>query len=103
MEELQNCWDFMECGFGPNGSKTKAQGVCPAAQENKLDGVHHGIHGGRACWFVDNTFGCGKDAPGDFSNKFPVCMTCNFYWQVRDEEGSNFEVSLLLNTYLQNK
>jgi len=93
----------MKCGFGPNGSKTKDHGVCPAALENKLDSVHSGLHGGRACWFVDSTFDCGIGARGDFSNKYPTCMNCKFYWQVRDEEGKHFEVSLVLNTYLNNK
>jgi len=103
VKKLQNCWEVMKCGFGPNGTKTKTQGVCPAAQENRLDGVHGGKHGGRGCWVVNNTFDCGNGAQGDFSNKYPICMNCKFYWQVREEEGNQFEISLLLSTYLQKK
>jgi len=103
VKKLQNCWEVMKCGFGPNAAKTKTQDVCPAARENRLDGVHGGKHGGRACWVVNNTFDCGNGALGDFNNKYPICMNCKFYWKVRDEEGNQFELSLLLNTYLQKK
>ncbi len=30
-------------------------------------------------------------------------MNCKFYRQVKDEEESQFEVSILLNSYLHNK
>lgn len=103
MQKLRNCWEVMKCGFGPKGSKTGTTGVCPAVHEEMLDGVHGGLNGGRACWFVENTYNCGLGAQGDFSNKYPICMDCKFYWQVREEEGSQFEMSLVLNTYLQNK
>ena len=103
MAKLQNCWDFMKCGFGPNGRKTKIKGFCAAALEDKLDGVHGGKNGGRSCWFVNDTFDCGKGAQGDFCDKYPICMNCTFYLKVREEEGKNFEVSLLLNTYLREK
>jgi hypothetical protein len=87
----------MKCGFGPGGSRTKKNGVCPAAQKNRLDGVHGGRHGGRACWFIDHTFDCGEGVQGDFSAKYPVCMNCRFYWTVRQEEDKNFAVSLILS------
>jgi hypothetical protein len=103
MNKSKNYWEVMKCGFGPYGAKTKANGVCPAAQENSLDGVHGGKYGGRACWFVDNTFGGKKGAQGDFIKKYPVCMNCKFYWQVREEEGYKFEINLLLNTYMRDK
>jgi hypothetical protein len=99
MKKLQNCWDFMKCGFGPEGGKAKTNGVCPAARENKLGGVHNGLHGGRACWFINHTLECGNGAHGDFNSKYSICMKCEFYWKVREEEGSGFEVSLLLNRY----
>ncbi len=92
----------MKCGFGPGGSRTETDGVCPAARSNKLDGAHGGRHGGRACWFIDNTMDCGAGIQGNFSAKYPACMNCRFYWQVREEEGEDFAVSLLLNAYQQN-
>ena len=104
MKRLKNCWEVMKCGFGPNGSNAKTRSkVCPAAEESTLDGVHDGLHGGRVCWFVDNTLSCSKNTHGDFSEKFPICMNCEFYWQVREEEDKRFEVNILLHTYLQNK
>jgi hypothetical protein len=99
MKKLLNCWEVMKCGFGPDGSKTKKSGVCPAARKHKLDGVHGGRHAGRSCWFVDNTFDCGEGVQGEFSAKYPICMNCRFYWAVRKEEDKNFSVSLLLNAH----
>jgi len=94
----------MKCGFGPKGAKAKIRGVCPAAGENRLNGVHGGMNGGRACWFVDNTFACNKEMlSGDFSNKYPTCKNCDFYWHVKNEQGEEFEISLILNTYMQIK
>jgi len=103
MAKSQNCWDFMKCDFGPDRTKRKTKTVCAAAKESRLDGVHGGRFGGRACWFVNDTSECGVGASGDFSNKYPVCMNCKFYWKVREEEGEYFEMSLLLNTYLRDK
>jgi hypothetical protein len=103
MTTLQNCWDFMHCGFGPGGSRTGKGGTCCAARENRLDGAHGGRHGGRACWMVMNTLDCGAGIQKDFSEKYPVCMHCKFYWKVREEEGHNFEVSLLLHNRLHDK
>ena len=99
MAKAQNCWEFMECGFGPDGNKAGTNDICTAARGNRLDGVHGGKYGGRACWFVNSTSDCGNGAEGDFSNKYPICMNCRFYWKVREEEGDNFEISLILNTY----
>lgn len=99
MTTYKNCWEIMKCGFGPGGSRTKEKGICPAARKNKLDGMHGGIHGGRACWFVDNTFDCGFGVQGNFNAKYPICMNCKFYWAVRKEEGKNFALSLLLNAH----
>ncbi|MBW2470601.1 MAG: hypothetical protein JRE18_00845 [Deltaproteobacteria bacterium] len=36
MKKLQNCRDFMKCGFGPDGSKTHNIGPCQAAREHRL-------------------------------------------------------------------
>ena len=101
MTKLQNCWEFMKCGYGPQDCNSKNNDVCAAARKNGLEGVHGGRYGGRACWFINNTCDCGTGVQGDFSEKYPVCMNCRFYWKVREEEGKNFEISLLLKTYTQ--
>jgi hypothetical protein len=64
MAKLQNCWDFMKCGFDPGGAETKRAPVCAAARATSLNDVHGGMNGGRACWFIDNTRNCGKGAGG---------------------------------------
>ena len=74
MTKLQNCWEVMYWGFGPDGSKTETNGVCSAARKNRLDGAHGGKYGGRVCWFVNNTLDCGEGVQGDFSEKYPICM-----------------------------
>ena len=36
MRKLKNCWEVMKCGFGTNGDKTKANGVCPLHRKSFL-------------------------------------------------------------------
>jgi hypothetical protein len=51
MGKRLNCWDFMRCGFGPGGSNSGPDQVCPAAMENNLDEIHGGIEvAGPAGW-----------------------------------------------------
>ena len=49
---MKNCWEHKKCGREPGGSETESLGVCPAAVESRLDGVHGGRNAGRACWIV---------------------------------------------------
>jgi hypothetical protein len=72
----------MGCGKGPGNEGT----LCPAATESRLDGIHGGVNGGRACWVVAGT--CCPDTPaaGTFARKMESCLVCPFYRQVRDEE-----------------
>lgn len=80
-----NCWEFHGCGREPGGLNVSICGVCPAATESKLDGVHGGKNAGRACWAVAGTF-CNRDADGTFAKKYRVCSLCDFYILVREEE-----------------
>ena len=61
-------------------------GVCPAATDVSSDGLNGGRNGGRICWAVAGTF-CGGQSQGSFSDKQLSCMACEFYQQVRAEEG----------------
>jgi hypothetical protein len=83
-----NCWDVNGCGRGPDSDRP-----CPAAVEDRLDGAHGGLNGGRACWVVDGT-PCGppesKDKPCNFAQKYMNCRSCKFYKQVMLEEIPNF-------------
>lgn len=78
----ENCWDVMKCGRGPgNGGP-----VCPAATEQRLDGVHGGVNGGRACWVVAGTMCEGLPPSGRFAQRMESCIGCVFYRKVRAEE-----------------
>jgi hypothetical protein len=94
MEKI-NCWEHMMCGRGPGGSHVQGLGICPAAIAKKLDGVHGGTNGGRACWVVGGTL-CNGELQGSFSKKYDSCMECAFYKKVKDEESSAFQFSASL-------
>ena len=90
MKTKKNCWEFKNCSFGPDGN-----GLCPAAQSGKLDGVHNGKNRGRACWVISGTL-CGGAPQGAFVDKYSTCTKCEFYQMVREEEGPNFQITLIL-------
>jgi hypothetical protein len=90
-----NCWEYKKCGREPGGSKARELGICLAARETKMDGVHGGSKAGRACWVVAGTL-CGGQVQGSFAQKFKECEKCDFYLRVRDEEFPDFEYSTTL-------
>lgn len=95
MHEYQNCWEHTNCGRGPNGHNVSIRGICPAARETRLHGVHGGINGGRACWVVAGTF-CKGRVQGVFAEKYQTCQECDFYRKVQRENFRNFQVSFTL-------
>ena len=84
----QNCWEYKKCGREPGGNKVKELGECPAATDSRVNGIHDGKNGGRACWVISGTF-CGGKVQGIYAAKLKNCMQCEFYQKVRDEEGNN--------------
>lgn len=88
----KNCWEFKECGRGPQGYRTGKQGVCPAATQKKLNGVHDGINGGRSCWMVPGT-ACEETLQGKTDEVFTTCTDCDFYQLVKKEEQPSFVFS----------
>ncbi len=90
-----NCWEFKKCGRGPGGNPGDGLGICPAATENRLNGVHGGKHSGRACWVVAGTF-CGGRVQGTFAKKSDACKACDFYNLVLGEEGPGFQQPVTL-------
>jgi len=86
----QNCWEFKKCGREPGGAKVSELGICPAATEQRLHGIHDGKNGGRACWALTGTF-CGGKVQGTFAAKLKNCMDCEFYKAVGAEERANYE------------
>ncbi len=91
----KNCWEFKRCGRQPGGLNERQLGVCPAALEEALDGVHDGTNAGRACWVVAGTL-CGGAVQGTFGLKYKNCEQCDFYQITRTEEKVNFKFSAVL-------
>lgn len=81
-----NCWEIMQCGREPGGTRVDELGICPSATERAFDGVNQGYNAGRFCWAVTGTL-CGGDVQGTFAEKALDCMQCMFYAQVVREEG----------------
>jgi hypothetical protein len=97
----KNCWEIKQCGRESGGKKVKELGVCPAAEERHMDGVHGGINGGRCCWAICGTF-CGGKPQGTFAKKFATCEQCEVYQQVRTEEYPRFYLIATLRQKLKN-
>lgn len=87
--QIFNCWDFKKCGREPGGKKTAELGVCPAATETRTNGINAGRNGGRACWAIGGTL-CDGQQQGVYATKLKLCMECDFYQLVRDEEESRY-------------
>ena len=90
-----NCWEFKKCERQESGEKTEDLGVCPASTETRLDGVHDGLNAGRSCWVVAGSM-CGGKRQGSFAQKYENCQKCDFYQAVKQEEGVNLEMSIVL-------
>lgn len=87
---FKNCWEIKNCGRQPGGAKVAELGVCPAASETELDnGKNGGKNAGRYCWRIAGTL-CGGKAQGSFASKIVNCMACDFFKQVKQEQGSDF-------------
>ncbi len=90
-----NCWETKNCGRQEGGEHVHDLGVCPAALEQRLNGVHGGKNAGRACWVVAGTM-CGGKIQGTFAQKYENCEKCNFFQMVKKEEGPAYELSIVL-------
>jgi hypothetical protein len=77
----------MQCGREPGGEKTEELGVCPAATDVSHDGLNNGKNGGRICWTIAGTL-CGGKVQGIFAEKIGSCFRCEFFKDVRREEGA---------------
>jgi hypothetical protein len=96
-----NCWDVLQCGRGPGSEEARGEDLCPAAVDSSADGVNAGRNGGRVCWAISGTF-CGLESEGSAAKKFISCMSCDFFYQVLEEEGlSSFKLLKPGQTYTQ--
>ncbi len=96
-----NCWEAKKCGREPGGERVHDLGICPAAEEKRLDGTHGGRNAGRSCWVLAGTL-CGGAVQGTFAQKYKNCQVCDFYEQVRKEEFPSFKLSMELLKKLGN-
>ena len=90
-----NCWEFKKCGREPGGENTSEHGVCPAAIEIRANKINDGKNAGRACWAVVGTL-CRGIVDGKFAAKVNTCMLCDFYKQVCQEQGENFQGAAII-------
>jgi hypothetical protein len=91
-----NCWDYRNCGREIGGTKVEEKGVCPAAVSTIVNGINHGMNGGRVCWAVAGTLG-GRECNLTFSQKIVDCVVCDFYQKVllEEDEFEMYPVHLL--------
>lgn len=97
-----NCWEFKQCGREPEGSHAHDSGICPAAVEKRLDGIHDGTNAGRACWVLAGTL-CKGEVQGTFAQKYKNCEICDFYNKVKAEEFPMFTLSAILLSKIDSK
>jgi hypothetical protein len=90
-----NCWEFKKCGRQPGGLHETDLGICPATVDRRLNGVHGGTNAGRACWVLAGTM-CGGKIQGTFAQKYENCEACEFFKTVKKEEGSSYDLSIVL-------
>jgi hypothetical protein len=91
----KNCWEAMGCGREPGGKNVKKLGTCPAATDERLNELHGGKNAGRACWVLAGTF-CEGKVQGTFAQKYQNCTQCEFFREVKIEEGSDYKTSLTI-------
>ena len=92
-----NCWQVKACGREPGGRNERELGACPASTERRLDGVHGGTNGGRACWLIAGTL-CKGEVQGTHAKKISTCKDCEFAKQVfKEERGSTIPAREILS------
>jgi hypothetical protein len=94
-----NCWEYNNCGREPGGRNNGSRGACPAATDERLNGVHGGKNAGRACWALGDTL-CEGKPNGDFARRFKNCQACGFFKTVVREEGARFIFTVKLQELL---
>ncbi len=87
---MKNCWEVKNCQRQSSGLKAAELGICPAAKSSRFDGKNQGTLSGRYCWKVAGTL-CGGKVQGTFADKLMDCVTCEFYINVKKEEGAAFQ------------
>ena len=102
MQRKKNCWEILKCGKQPGGAKVCPDGPCPAAIENKVDGINDGVNAGRVCWLIKRTQ-CHDRVQEGYADKLNLCMRCEFYLQVKSEEKHDLASPQKVITMLREK
>lgn len=97
-----NCWEYKECGREPGGNNVRHLGVCPAAIDESFDGINGGSNGGRICWAVAGTL-CEGKRQGEFLDKRPSCLKCDFFLHVGQQQGRGNRSSTILKFLTETK
>jgi len=98
----KNCWEHKKCGRERGGENSAALGICPASTDDRLHDVHQGKNSGRTCWMIAGTL-CGGQVQGTFGMKYKNCEICDFYNQVKQEEGPNYQLTIFLLSKLKGR
>lgn len=98
----QNCWEIKKCGREPGGANVALLGKCPASADTASHELNSGKNGGRICWAITGTM-CGGKVQGSFAEKRLSCLSCEFFRQVRVEEGTDFKQLRPGQTYTPHK
>lgn len=85
----QNCWEIKKCGREKGGAKTKEFGICPVSERKSANGINGGKNGGRICWAISHTY-CDDKIQGNLAEKQLVCVKCEVFKRVQQEEGDGF-------------
>jgi len=85
----------MDVAGSPEGKRQRSWASVLAARDERLNKIHGGKNAGRACWVIAGTF-CEGKVQGTFAQKYQSCAECPFYKQIRMEEGSDYQTSLVL-------
>lgn len=101
-EHKLNCWEVEQCGLQPGGSNTAERGVCPAAMEQRANGIHEGKNAGRCCWVIPGTL-CRGEVQGSYAEKVAACQECHFYKAVKQDEKNRFKVFSVITYEMRKK
>ena len=97
---ILNCWEKKKCGLEPGGWRVREYGICPVAISTKANSIHGGVNGGRACWAIEGTITfCQVQCKLD--ENIESCKECDFYSEVKSQEGYNFMKSAEILTRLK--
>ncbi|MCI5148897.1 MAG: hypothetical protein D3916_05835 [Candidatus Electrothrix sp. MAN1_4] len=85
-------WNLRSCDRESGGSNT-AQGVCPAAVEQRVDRMHNGLNAGHCCWIITGSV-YKNTKQGLYKLRSVACLDCAFYQQTKKEEVSQLKAAV---------